>query len=117
VDPAGNTARAICANTDTVALGRACIFTARYETPRKNVIATTPIAIRVREAFRACGFRNAVTPFEIDSVPVSATDPDENALSNTKRPSPPLPAGSACGTVACGQAPVIPFTKPTTSTR
>ena len=81
----------------------------------KKLIAITAIVISVREAFRACGRRNAVTPFEIDSTPVSATAPDEKALSRTKTPSDPIPVASGCGTWACGQEPAAHLPSPTAS--
>src|SRR4051794_35664868 len=102
-EPEGNTARAICESTEAVSLGRASIFTASAETPRKKVIATAPMASSVRAAFCACGGRKAVTPFEIDSVPVNATAPEENALRITNTVTLPIPAGTGCGTVAWGQ--------------
>ncbi len=45
----------------------------------------------VRAAFCACGCLKAVTPFEIDSVPVRATEPEAKALSTTKMLSAPAP--------------------------
>ena len=76
------------------------------------MIAITAMAVRVRAAFRACGGRNALTPFEIASTPVSAADPDANALSTRKMPTAPVPAGNGCGTTACGQEPVAQRARP-----
>src|SRR6266542_4744155 len=67
----------------------------------------------VRAAFRAWGGRNAVTPFEIDSTPVTAAEPDAKALSRTKTVSVPVPAASGCGTSACGHAPAVHLASPT----
>ena len=44
--------------------------------PMIMATATTPRIVRVCAAFRPCGRRNALTPFEIASVPVSAEDPE-----------------------------------------
>ena len=52
------------------------------------MIAITPIDISVLAALRACGRRNAVTPFEIASTPVSALQPEANARSSTTMPDP-----------------------------
>ena len=45
------------------------------------MIASAPITVIVRAALSALGFRNAGTPLEIASTPVSAVQPDENARS------------------------------------
>ena len=94
MEPVGNVALASCESTEADELGSACIFTVRYETPRKSVTAQPAISRRVRDAFCDCGRRKAETPFEIDSTPVSAAEPDANAFSRTKRPSAPAPVGS-----------------------
>ena len=44
-------------------------------------IARTPIIVIVRAALSALGFRNAGTPSEMASTPVSAVQPDEKARS------------------------------------
>src|SRR5213593_2050128 len=106
-EPAGKAARAICERTESVELGCACMWTASHEVPRNAVIAIAPIASRVRAAFCACGGLNAVTPFEIDSTPVSAADPEANALRRMKTLSVPVPAASGCGTVAWGHVPTV----------
>src|SRR4029077_9068053 len=99
-EPAGNTARAICETTESVELGIACRWTARYETPRKSEIAITPRMASVWDAFLPCGRLNALTPFAIASTPVSAVDPDEKARRRTKSVIVPAPTGSACGVTA-----------------
>ena len=66
------------------------------------MIAIPAMTRSVLPALRACGCRNAVTPFEIDSTPVSAADPDANAFKRTKRVSVPVPTATGCGTVATG---------------
>ena len=74
---------------------------------------STPIIPRVAAAFRACGRRNAGTPFEMASTPVSAVDPDENAWRITKRLAPaaaPARMWSA-GTTAWGQPPAAHLTR------
>ena len=58
-----------------------------------------------------------MTPLEIDSTPVSATAPDENAFSRRKTPSAPVPAASGCGTVATGHVPTVHFATPIPSVR
>ena len=98
--PRWNTARAICETTESVELGRAWRCTARYETPRKSVIAITPSTPSVFAAFFPCGWRNALTPFAIASTPVRAVEPDENARSRTNSVIAPVPTGSACGVTA-----------------
>ena len=55
------------------------MWVASQEIPRNIVIAITPMTASVSAAFFACGRRNAGTPFEIASTPVSAVEPDENA--------------------------------------
>ena len=62
--------------------------TASQDTPTKSEIAITPITVSVFAAFRPCGARNALTPFEIDSTPVRAAAPDENARRRTKSADP-----------------------------
>ena len=111
-DPEGNVARAISDTTDTVLLGAACMCTASHEAPTKSVIANAPMIRSVRAAFLPAGRRKALTPFEIDSTPVSAAAPDANARRSTKTPTAPAPAASGCGTWACGQAPAAHFETP-----
>ena len=59
----------------------------------------------MRAALRAWGCRNALTPFEIASMPVRALEPDANARSRTKNVIAPAPAGSASGVDRGGQVP------------
>ena len=58
-----------------------------------------------------------MTPFEIDSTPVSATAPEENAFSSTKTPSAPVPVASGCDTTAVGHEPTVHFATPTPMVR
>ncbi len=48
------------------------------------VIAMAPSRNRVVAAFLLFGLRNAGTPLEIASTPVSAAQPDENARASRK---------------------------------
>src|SRR6476619_3790226 len=112
-EPAGKTPRAISDRTDTVSLGLACMCTASHDTPRKSEIASPPIHSSVRAAFFPCGGRNALTPFEIDSTPVSAAEPEANARKMTNTPTPPAaPAAIGLGTWAVGQVPSAHFAIP-----
>ena len=111
--PVGKVARASCDTTEAVSLGRACILTVSHDTPRKKVIAMTPRANSVLAAFFACGWRNALTPLEIASTPVSAADPDAKARRSTNKVTAPAPAGSGCGATAWGHVPMPHFTPPT----
>src|SRR5262249_61553103 len=111
-DESGKVARASSETTETELLGRACICTARYETPMNSVIAIEPMISSVRAAFLPGGGLNALTPFEIDSTPVSAAAPDPNARSTTKTVTAPAPAARGSGTCACGQLPVAHFETP-----
>src|SRR6266545_8183018 len=111
-DEEGNVARAISEMTETLSLGRACTWTARYETPRKREIAIPPITSSVRAAFFPCGGLKAPTPFEIASTPVRAAAPDENARRTTRTPTAPAPVASGSGTSACGQLPTTPLPIP-----
>src|SRR6266545_6609484 len=104
-DNEGNVARAISEMTETLSLGRACMWTARYETPRKREIAIPPITSSVRAAFFPCGGRKAPTPFEIASTPVRAAAPDEKARRRTRIPTAPAPVATGSGTSACAQLP------------
>ena len=68
------------------------------------MIAITPIDISVLAALRACGRRNALTPFEIASTPVSALQPEANARSSTTDAHPAArPTGAGSGTCGSGQ--------------
>src|SRR5215469_2131108 len=112
--PTGKTARATWETTESVLLGRVCRWTARYDTPRNIVIATTPRTPSVRAAFFACGRLNAPTPFAIASTPVSALAPDANAFSTRKIVSVPTPAGSGFGVWAIVHVPTAHLVTPTT---
>ena len=57
--------------------------------PKNSVPSSTPIHTSVAAAFFASGRRNAGTPFEIASTPVSATAPDEKPFSSRKSVSVP----------------------------
>src|SRR2546423_13484918 len=111
-EDAGKTAREISEMTETLALGRACKRTARYETPMKSAIAITPMMTRVRAAFFPAGGRKALTPFEIASTPVSAAAPEAKARSRTNTPTVPAPAARGCGTCAVPQAPAAHLPTP-----
>src|SRR4051812_13414943 len=112
--PLGNVARAIWETTETLVLGLAPVCTASQDTPTKNVTATTPRIASVRAALRAWGCRNALTPLEIASIPVSAAEPDAKARSRTKKVTALAPAGIASGVVATGQvvAAHLPMPRP-----
>src|SRR5215470_20093387 len=108
-EPAGNVARAISDTTETLVLGIACMCTASHEVPMNSAIAIEPITRSVRAAFLPAGGLNALTPFEIDSTPVSAAAPDANARRTTNNVTAPVPAAIGSGTCACGQAPTAHF--------
>src|SRR3989442_13627530 len=100
--PGWKVARAICDRTESVELGIAPRWTARYETPTKGVIAITPRIRRVAAAFRPWGRGNALTPFAIAATPVSAVAPDEKALRSTNKMIAPVPARSGVDVPAWG---------------
>src|SRR3954469_19423746 len=104
-DDAGNVARATCDTTESVELGSACIWTARYDTPTNSAIAIVPRTASVTAAFRPCGWRNALTPLAIASTPVRAVEPKANARRRTNTVNAAVPVDSGCGTVACGHEP------------
>ncbi len=88
--------------------------------PANIVIDSAPITAIVVAAFLAFGCRNAGTPLEIASTPVSAVQPEENARSarNTSAsPVSPTWAGSGCtahpALSATGAAPNIARPNPT----
>src|SRR6478735_4019721 len=91
-EPVGKVALAISDRTDTDELGRASIWTARYDTPRKRTMAMDAIVSSVFAALDAWGFLKAVTPFAIASTPVSALEPEAKARSNTNAVTAPVPA-------------------------
>ncbi len=114
MNPPWNTPSATWATTDFVWLGSGCALEARKLIPRNMETATAPMIPRVAAAFRACGRRNAGTPFEIASTPVSAVDPEANACRITNSPmAPAWPIGrSASGWTAAGQPPKAHFASP-----
>jgi len=76
--------------------------------PRNIATETTPRMARVPAAFLAWGRRNAGTPFEMASTPVSAVEPDANARRMKYSPiaAVALPVAMACTSeTACGHAP------------
>src|SRR5436305_11933376 len=101
-DPEGNTARATSEPIDTDELGRACVATARNAVPMISEIPITPRARSVSAAFLHCGRLNAVTAFEIASVPVSADAPEENARRTRNSVTAVVPAGMGFGACAVG---------------
>ena len=58
------------------------VFNARSVIAIKRETEIIPNSVKVFAAFSLFGLRNAGTPFEIASTPVSALHPDENALAN-----------------------------------
>ena len=99
-DDAGKVARAISERSETLSLGRAPISTASYETPRKSVIAITPMTNeRPGRVLRPRGGRKALTPFEIASTPVSARRRRRRRAATTRTPTAPTPAASGSGVV------------------
>ena len=63
----------------------------------KKVIARIPRMPSVRDALRAWGRRNALTPLAIASTPVRAVDPEAKARMSTKNPIAPTPTGIGSG--------------------
>src|SRR5438132_7002462 len=95
-------------------LGTGFVLFARYAVPTIIVTAITPSMVRVFDAFLPCGLRNALTPLEMASVPVSAAAPEENECRITNRlatPAVPIGIGSG-GAAAWGHEPRH-FTTPT----
>lgn len=74
-----------------------CTFetSASVVTPANMTIARLPIAARVVAALVALGLRNAGTPLEIASTPVSAVHPEENARSTSITRARPVRCASA----------------------
>ena len=93
---------------------------ASTEMPKKNVARIVPISSKVVAACFDSGFLNAGTPFEIASMPVRATAPEENARRNssTVRPVSSLPPVSCVTASVFGASgsspPVASRTNPTT---
>ena len=61
---------------------------ARIESPRKSVPSVAPMMLRALRAFCHSGLRNAVTPFEIASTPVTAAPPEAKACRTTNNAAP-----------------------------
>src|SRR2546429_331402 len=77
---------------------------ARYDTARKLAERMAPIHISVTRAFFHSGLRNAGTPFEMASTPVTAAPPEANArrtmntlTAATPGESPPVASGRPIG--------------------
>src|SRR5262245_61445648 len=83
--PVPHTAEPSCDITVVFSLGYGPRWWARTWTPMNSVPRITPIQSNVLAAFFDSGRRNAGTPFEIASTPVSATAPDEKPLRMRKR--------------------------------
>src|SRR6476659_5302066 len=111
-EPDGKTPRAISETTETEVLGVACMCTASHDTPTKRAMAIPPMIRSVRAAFLPAGARNALTPFDTASTPVSAAAPDANARRTTKIPTAPTPAAIGSGACACAQAPTAHLPTP-----
>src|SRR5437773_284360 len=117
MNPLPNTPLAISAPTEIRpdARGPGFVLLAGYAGPGIMVRATTPSMVSVCDALRPCGRRNALTPFEMASVPVRAAAPEENECRITNRPAAdavPNAIGSE-GASACGHDPRH-LTTPTT---
>jgi hypothetical protein len=65
-------------------MNRTPVAWARSDIPRNIEIEKMPMIPRVVAALRDCGKRNAGTPLEMASTPVSAVVPAENARSIKK---------------------------------
>src|SRR6478672_4891125 len=96
-----NTCLPIWANTVTFSLGYGCRWCARIDTARNSVPRIVAIHTSVVAAFFDSLRRNAGTPLEIASTPVSATAPDENPRSRMYRLSVP-PAATTPGAASAG---------------
>ena len=83
---AGKVARAISEITETLLLGARVHRHREVGDADEEGDRDPPITTSVRAAFLPCGGRNAPTPFEIDSTPVSAAAPDANACRTTNTP-------------------------------
>src|SRR5438128_923742 len=105
--PPPNTALASSDTTDTDSLGIACVRTDSSAVPRIIETEITPRIASVCDAFRPCGRRNALTPLEIASVPVSADEPEAKECRITNRLAvAAVPTGTGSGTpVTCGHDP------------
>ena len=87
--PSPNTSRPIWENTVWSWLGYGAVRWASTETPKNSTPRIPAIHMSVIEAFLDSGRRNAGTPFEMASTPVSATAPDEKPFRMMKSVSVP----------------------------
>src|SRR5512133_3653098 len=92
------------ARTDLLssATGITCSREARNETVRNEDPRIKPIHTRVIWALRHSGLRNAGTPFEIASTPVTAAPPDANARRRMKTVTTPATGVSEPLAICCG---------------
>ena len=74
-----------------------CAAIASPVIPANIVIASTPISSSVAAALELLGGRNAGTPFDTASTPVSAVQPEAKALRTRNTVSSP-PVSAACWT-------------------
>ena len=74
--------------------GATCMWLSMIDRPRNITPSSDPMMTSVLRAFFHAGWRNAGTPFEIASTPVTAAPPDANAWSTSASDAPmsrPLP--------------------------
>ena len=83
----------------------------------KSEIAIAAMIASVCAAFFDCGRLNALTPFEIDSTPVSAAEPEANARRTSSSVTAPVPAATGCGTAPSGRCRRCISRSPVASTR
>ncbi len=89
-DSSPKTAIPSCAGTEISSLAiTPGVWVVSHEIPRNNVMEMMPMTARVVAALRACGRRNAGTPLEMASTPVSAVAPDEKAFRSANTPTAP----------------------------
>src|SRR3954463_5595114 len=82
--------------------GIAWTCAARIDNPRNITPSNDPMMIKVSRAFFHAGGRNAGTPLEIASTPVTAAPPEPNAFSAMKTEAPsnkPVPWWVPSGTI------------------
>ena len=87
-EPSPRTALPMIDNSVSSSLTVGLINFASNDSPKKNPPRTPPMTIRVVAALWLSGFRNAGTPFEMASIPVSATAPDEKARRKSRTVTP-----------------------------
>jgi hypothetical protein len=103
--------------------GATCIFEANTEIPRNITARNEPMITKVFLAFLHSGGRNADTPLEMASTPVTAAPPDAKAWATTyseapiNKPSPGWPAWRSPGLSrgSTGSSPKTSLAKPHTS--